>query len=118
MVSTPSGRAPGERATAGDAPVADPGVGAAGAGAVPAPEALRIMAAMTLSPAPAFLRAMRAFVEVSYVPGEELMVLTTRSSERPALISLTTESLLSDSCAKRTWHRNRKEKIRIPLRID
>ena len=99
-----------------DAVPAAVAVGAPAAGV--APEALRMMVATVLSPAPAFLRAMSALAEVSYLPGEELMVATRRSSERPALRSFRTESLVIISCAKRMGHRRRTRQRRAALRMN
>src|SRR5262252_5202763 len=61
--------------------------------------ALVTIAAITLSLAPADFRAISPPAVVSYAPGEELMVETIKSSERPALQSLMIESLFIVSAA-------------------
>src|SRR3974390_3628025 len=123
MLSTPAGGAPGA-STTWLIPVVSvfPWGGPAGAGALSVePDALRIMAATTLSPAPAFLRAMIALADVSYFPGDELMVVTISSSESFALMSLTTASLFSISCEQRTGHTERSRQtrnLRITTHLD
>src|SRR5215469_16492398 len=106
MLSTPAGGPP-EASTTWLIPVGSvfPWGGPAVAGELSTepdgfePDALRIMAATTWSLAPAFLRAIIASADVSYLPGEELTVATIRSPDSPALSSFKTESLLSTCCA-------------------
>src|ERR1700739_1210885 len=97
MLSTPVGSPPGARTTPFETLTAGAGfavAGAVAAGVVETPEALSTTAAITLSLAPAFLRAMSPFADVSYLPGDELIVVTIRSAERPAFTILVTDSLL------------------------
>src|ERR1700683_5351973 len=73
-------------------------IGAAGGGGRPGADFIST-AEITLLSAPAFLSAVRASAEVSYLPGDASMVVTIKSSDRPALTSLMTASLFIACCA-------------------
>jgi len=76
-------------------------IGAAGGGGGPGADFIST-AEITLLSAPAFLSAVRASAEVSYLPGDASIVVTIRSSDSPAFKSLMTASLFISCCAKRS----------------
>src|SRR5580658_8126616 len=74
-------------------------IGAAGGGGAPGADFIST-AEITLLSAPAFLNAVRASAEVSYLPGDASMVVTIKSSDSPAFSSLMTAALFISCCAK------------------
>src|SRR5208282_6008237 len=74
-------------------------IGGAGEGGGPGADFMST-AEITLLSAPAFLSAVRASAEVSYLPGDASMVVTIRSSDSPAFSNLMTAALFISSCAK------------------
>src|SRR5208282_5662278 len=74
-------------------------MGGAGGGGGPGADFIST-AEITLLSAPAFLSAVSASAERSYLPGEASMVLTIKSSDSPAFSSVMTAALFISCCAK------------------